>query len=183
MVRHPLTPCSSAVRQHGKAHALVLLLFDRRAEHRRVEADGPVEVLHWYVGPDDLIVVAVARFTSRLDDAQRGALETAWIRGAGWFRRRGKWGVRMKRRPRRREGSGPESSRALPSGRDLCVPDWDSLPERISACVLVKIVKGEGGVGAFPGPQVRGTWGTRASRPAAFEDGFELASYAQARIE
>src|ERR1035441_9664554 len=62
------------VRQHGKAHALVLLLLHRRAKHRRVELDCPVEVLHRYVAPDELVAAAIGGLFERFDDAQRRAL-------------------------------------------------------------------------------------------------------------
>src|ERR1035441_5310176 len=62
------------VRQHGKAHALVLLLLHRRAEHRRVELDCAVQILHRYITPDELVAAAIGWLVERFDDAQSRAL-------------------------------------------------------------------------------------------------------------
>src|ERR1035441_9358921 len=62
------------VRQHGKAHAFVLLLLDGRAQHGGVELDCAVQILHRYVAPDDLIAAAIGWLIERLDDAQSGSL-------------------------------------------------------------------------------------------------------------
>src|ERR1039457_6826327 len=70
------------VRQHGKAHALVLLLLHRRAEHRRVELDCAVQILHRYITPDELVAAAIGWLIERLDDAQSRALRILKHRNA-----------------------------------------------------------------------------------------------------
>ena len=60
----------------------------------------------------------------------------------------------------------PWRSRASPSGRRLCVPDWDSWPARVSAWTVVRMVKGEGGRVRSRSPSARDR-GTPASMPAA----------------